>query len=157
MVDGWGWQKHTWMNVGFLNVLSDLALVTVVLSETLVSVTDHLVKVKLVVVGVAGHEIRLAQRELVTLVRLPQMEDFAIQMDHLLHLSVLGNLPDGLGYTGWTWHEKHAGFNFEDVRMPKLALFLVECLIESRCDHVFDTNKASIWFRRVVENALADL
>jgi hypothetical protein len=105
------------------DVLSDLSLMTMIFTESSVSVSDLLIEVELVVVGVAGHELRLSQRKLVALVRLPQVEDLAIKSDDLFHLFVFRDFPDGLGDTGRAGHEQHAGLDFEDVRVPVLALF----------------------------------
>jgi hypothetical protein len=48
------------VNGRLLDVLSDLSLMTMIFTESPVSVSDLLVEVELVVVGVAGHELRLS-------------------------------------------------------------------------------------------------
>lgn len=132
------------MDCGFLDVLSDLTLVTMILAKPSVPVSDLLVKVELIVVGVAGHELRLSQRKLVTLVRLPQMENLAVKCDNLFHLLVLSDFPDSGGDTGRAGHEQHAGLYFEDVRVPVLAFFGLQGLVEAGADHVFDADETSV-------------
>jgi len=103
------------MDCGLLDVLPDLTLVTVIFTKSSVSVSNFLVKVELIIVGIASHELRLAQWELVTLIRLPQVEDLAVQRNNLFHLFVLCNFPDSSGDTGRAGHEQHARLYFEDV------------------------------------------
>lgn len=145
------------MDRGLLDVLSDLALVTVVFSKSSVPVSNLLVEIELIVIGVAGHQLRLAQRKFVTLVRLPKVVDLAVQSDDLFHLLVLGNFPDSLGDTSRTRHKEHARLDFENVRVPELALFVVQCFVETGADHVLDTDETSIGLGRVVEKALSHL
>ena len=132
------------MNGGLLDVLSDLTLVTVIFTKPSVSVSNLLVEVKLIIVGIAGHELRLAQRKLVALVCLPQVEDLAVKCDNLLHLFVLCDFPDSCGDTGRTGHEQHARLYFEDVRVPVFALFRLQGLVEAGADHVLDADETSI-------------
>jgi hypothetical protein len=91
------------------------------------------------------------------LVRLPQVEDLAVQCDDLFHLFVLCDFPDSRGDTGRARHEQHAGLYFEDVRVPVFALVLLEGFVEAGTDHVFDADEAGIGFGRVVEKALSHL
>ena len=132
------------MDRRFLDVLSNLTLVTVVLSKSSVSISHLLVKIELVVVGVAGHQLRLAQRKLVALVRLPKVVDFAVQSDDLFHLLVLSNFPDSLRDTSRTRHEEHSRLDFEDVRVPEFALFVIQGFVEAGANHVLDTDETSI-------------
>lgn len=129
---------------GLLDVLSNLTLVTVVLSKSSIPVSNLLVKIELVIVGIAGHQLRFAERKLVALVRLPEVIDLAVQSDDLFHLLVLGNFPNGFRNTSRTRHEEHARLDFKDVRVPKLALFVVQGFVEASTDHVLDTNETSI-------------
>jgi hypothetical protein len=129
---------------GLLDVLSNLTLVTVVLSESSVPVSNLLVEIELVVIGIAGHQLRLAQRKLVALVRLPKVVDLAVQSDDFFHLLVLGNFPDSFGDTSGARHEEHARLDFKDVRVPEFALFVVQGFVEAGTNHVFDTDETSI-------------
>lgn len=145
------------MDGGLLDELANLTLVTMIFAEPSVSVSDLLVKVELVVVGVAGHELRLAQRKLVTLVCLPQVEDLAVQCDNVFHLFVLCNFPDSCRNTSGTGHKEHARLDFEDVRVPVFALFVLKGFVETGADHVLDADETGVWFWRVVEEALSHL
>jgi hypothetical protein len=145
------------MDGRLLDVLSDFALVAVIFTKSSIPISNLLIEVKLIVIGIAGHKLRLAQRKLVALIRLPQMEDLAVQCDNLFHLFVLCDFPDSLGDTGRAGHEQHAGLYFEDVRMPVFALVLLEGFVEAGTDHVFNTDETGIGFGRVVEKALSHL
>jgi hypothetical protein len=145
------------MDRGLLDILSDFTLVTVIFAKSSVSVFNLLIKVKLVVIGIASHKLRLAQRKFMTLVRLPQVEDLAIQCDDLFHLFILCDFPDSCGDTSRAGHEQHAGFHFEDVRVPVFALILLESFVEAGTDHIFDTDETGIGFGGVVEKALSYL
>ena len=103
------------MDCGLLDVLPDLTLVTVIFTKSSVSVSNFLVKVELIIVGIASHELRLAQWELVTLIRLPQVEDLAVQRNNLFHLFVFCDFPDSRRNTSRSGHEQHARLYFEDV------------------------------------------
>jgi hypothetical protein len=80
----------------------------------------------------------------VALVRLPQVEDLAVESDDLFHLFVFRDFPDGLGDTGRAGHEQHTGLDFEDVRVPVLALVRLQGFVETSTDHVFDADETSI-------------
>jgi len=136
--------KPTLVNGRLLDVLSDLTLVTIILTKPSVSVSNLLVEVKLIIVGITGHELRLAQRKLVTFVRLPQVENLAVECDNLFHLFVLCNFPDSCGDTGRTGHEQHARFDFEDVRVPVFTLVGFQGFVQAGADHVFDADETSI-------------
>lgn len=138
---------RTVVNGRLLDVLSDLTLVAMIFTKSSVSVSDLLIKVELAVVGVAGHELRLAQRKLVALVRLPQVKDLAVESDDLFHLFVLCDFPDGLGDTGRAGHEQHARLDFEDVRVPVLTLFGFQGFVKASTDHVFDADETSVRLR----------
>jgi hypothetical protein len=145
------------MNGGLLDVLSDLTLVTVIFTKSSVPVSNLVIKVELIVIGVAGHELRLAQRKLMTLVCLPQVEDLAVKCDDLFHLLVLCDFPDSCGDTGRPGHEQHARLDFEDVRVPVFAFVRFKSFVEASTDHIFDADETSIGFGRVVEKALSHL
>lgn len=145
------------MDSGLLDVLSDLTLVTVILAKPSVSVSYLLVKVELTIVGIASHKLRLAQRKLVTLIRLPQVEDLAVQRNNLFHLFVLCDFPDGGGNTGRAGHEQHARLYFEDVRVPIFAFLGFQGFVEASADHVFDADETSVWLGRIIEEALSNL
>jgi hypothetical protein len=114
------------MDRGLLDILSDFTLVTVIFAKSSVSISNLLIKVKLVVISVASHKLRLSQRKLMTLIRLPQVEDLAVQCDDLFHLFILCDFPDSRGNTGRAGHEQHARLYFKDVRVPVFALVLLE-------------------------------
>jgi hypothetical protein len=132
------------VNGGLLDVLSNLTLVTMIFTKPSVSVSNLLVKVELIVVGIASHELRLAQRKLMALVCLPQVEDLAVKGNNFFHLLVLCDFPDSLGDTGRAGHEQHARFDFKDMRVPVFALFRFQGFVEACTDHVFDTDETSV-------------
>ena len=136
--------EQTLVDGRLLDILSDLTLVTMIFTKSSVSISNLLIKVKLIVIGIAGHELRFAQRKLVTLVRLPQVEDLAVESNDIFHLFVLSDFPDSLGDTGWTRHEQHARLDFENVRVPVFAFFRFQGFVETSTDHVFDADEASV-------------
>ena len=85
------------------------------------------------------------------MVRLP------IQPHDLLHLFSLCCFPDACWEAVRAGHDQHTAFDLEDVAMPELAFVGVKGFEESRTDHVFDANEASIGGRGVVDEALADV
>lgn len=55
----------------------------------------------------------------------------------------------------WARHDEHAALDLEDMAVPALALFRLECGVQVGRDHVFDADEAGVGERRVVEDALA--
>jgi hypothetical protein len=69
------------------------------------------------------------------------MVHLAIKLNHLLHLSGLGLVPQRLrNKRGGLGHNEHARLHLEDMAVPKTALLLVQGLVQVRLDHVFDAN-----------------
>lgn len=85
------------------------------------------------------------------MIRLP------VQAHHIFHLFRLRLFPDACWEALGTRHDEHAGFDFEDVGVPEFAFGGFERFVESRGDHVFDTDEAGVGGRGIVDEALADV
>lgn len=148
------------MNLRLLDILPNLLLpLPVRSSKPRVPLPNHLLKVRhLLSIRKARHELRLAQRDFVALVHLPEVVDLAVQLDHVLHLGGLGLLPRGLGHEGGRLgHDEHARLDLEDVAVPELALLGVERGVQFWRDHVLDADEPGAWVGAVVEYALTDI
>lgn len=123
-----------------------------------IPIPHHLAELrKLLVIRKAHHELRLAQRQFIAAVDLPEMVRFAVQADDLLHLFRLGGLPDAGREAVGARHDQHPALDFEDVAVPEAALGGVEGFVEDGADHVFDADEARVGEGGVVDEALADV
>jgi hypothetical protein len=86
------------------------------------------------------------------------MVNLAIKLNHLLHLSGLGLVPQRLrNERGGLGHNEHARLDLEDMTVPETALLLVQGLVQVRLDHVFDANQAGPRGGTIVEQTLAHI
>ena len=105
-----------------------------------------------------GHELWLAKWQFIAPVNLPEVIDLAVELNDLFHFSGLGLVPSCLGnQSRRLGHYEHAGFDFEDVRVPEFALLCIEGLVERGGNHVLDAEDAGPWVGTVVQNALSDV
>jgi hypothetical protein len=76
------------------------------------------------------------------------MDDLAVKLDDLFHLSVLSGFPccRRHGRLG-VWHDEHPGLDLINVGVPEATLRRVEGLVQRGCDHVFDADETSILVR----------
>ena len=70
------------------DIPSRLPFPPIVCPEPLISLANVFLEIQLAVRGEARHQLRFPQGYLMALVRLPQMVDFAVKVDNLVHLRV---------------------------------------------------------------------
>lgn len=143
------------------NVLPRLRLLLMVDSKPSIAIRQQLPPppgtdpVRHVLRDHAGHQLRLAQGQLVAAIDLPEVVRLAVQADEVLHLGRLGGRPDGLRRARRRRHDQHAAHDLVVVRVPQLALLLRQVVVEPRRDHVLDTDQPGAGVCGIVDEALS--
>lgn len=129
---------HILVYLRHFNIPPHLLLPSKIAPKPPIPIIQRLLKVRyLLFRRVTRHQLRFAQRQLITPIRLPQIIHLPIQMHYLFHLGVLGDFPGCFRDERWARHDQHTGFDFEDERVPELLLECVQCVEECSSDHVF--------------------